>query len=87
MVWSQQNKTKQERVHEQVSCVSSGIILQNRRKTDFWPNFGPIQGQNQPQNMATLGPILYTLLKVVPAILKKNKFHVNSMETFRKTIW
>ena len=53
---------------KQLSYWSSGNLLQNIWKTDFWPNFGTIWGQKEPENIAsrghTLHPGLYTHLKV-----------------------
>ena len=63
-----------------ISHVSSGNLLQNRQKTDFWSSFGPIRGKNG-LTIWPPGVILYTHL-TVPLICLWTKFHGPIMETF-----
>ena len=73
------SKSNSRELKIQVPYEASENNLQNRWKTDFWPNFVPIQGQKGPKYMA-LEPIFYILLKVILMSLK-NKFYVNPVET------
>ena len=45
---------------KQVSCESSGKLPKNGQTTEFWPNFGPIQGLKEPENISPEGYNLHT---------------------------